>query len=386
MTRVLNVVGGLNRGGAETWMIQVLRGMTGSGIQLDFLVHRDGPFHYQAEAEALGARVIDCKGLRFPPLYAWNLMMILRRNGPYQVIHSHSHHFSGITLLVAAIAGVPVRVVQSHLDTRQVDAEAGTCRRIYTTVMKRLIWSCATVGTAVSGRAADALFPPDWREHGKWRVMLLGIDPQPFESPVDGESLRRELGIPAGVSVVGHVGRFEAQKNHTFLLRVAAEYLRMAPETIFLLVGDGPLRKDIEREARELGIERQICFAGVRKDVPALMRGVMDVFVLPSLFEGLPLVLLEAQAAGLPCLLSDNIAEESDAAPLLIHREPLASSAACWANRLQGLMGMPAAIRSLGCPELVAIGRSIEGLMECYSVPNVKCKFHVISQQRVPPL
>jgi glycosyltransferase involved in cell wall biosynthesis len=379
MTRVLNVLGGLNRGGAETWMIQVLHQMKDTGIQLDFLVHGDGPFHYQAEAEALGSRVIVCRGLRFPPLYALNLMLILKRYGPYQVIHSHNHHFSGITLLFAAIAGVPVRVVQSHLDTRQVDAQAGICRRIYTGMMKRLIWSFATVGTAVSRRAADALFPPDWREHGKWRVMLLGIDPEPFESPVDGESLRRELGIPAGVTVVGHVGRFEAQKNHTFLLRVAAEYLKMAPKTVFLLVGDGPLRKEIEGEARELGIAGQIYFAGVRKDVPALMRGVMDVFVLPSLFEGLPLVLLEVQAAGLPCLLSDNIADESDLVPMLIHREPLASSAACWAIRLRRLLEMRAATSSPGCPELVGIDKSIKGLMECYSVSNLTHKCHALS-------
>ena len=379
MTRVLNVLGGLNRGGAETWMIQALHAMKDTGIQLDFLVHTDGPFQYQAEAEALGSRVIVCKGLRFPPLYAFNLMRILKTYGPYQVIHSHSHHFSGITLLVAAAAGVPVRVVQSHLDTRQVDAEAGTLRRIYTGVMKRLIWSCATVGTAVSGRAADALFPPDWRAQEKWRVMLLGIDPEPFVTPVDGESLRRELGIRAGVTVVGHVGRYEAQKNHTFLLRIAAEYLKTAPETIFLLVGDGPLREDIEAEARELGIAGQICFAGVRKDVPALMRGVMDVFVMPSLFEGLPLVLLEAQAAGLPCLLSDNIAEETDLMPLLMNRESPASSAASWATHLRALTEMQAATRSPGCPELVGIDKSIKGLMKCYSVPNVNENCHALS-------
>lgn len=379
MTRVLAVLGGLNRGGAETWMIQAVRRMQGSGIQFDFLVHRDGPFHYQAEVEALGSRIIVCRGVGFPPLYAFNLIRILRKYGPYQVVHSHNHHFSGITLLVAAIAGVPVRVVQSHLDTRQVDADAGPCRRIYTGLMKRLIWNCATVGTAVSTRAADALFPPEWRDHEKWRVMLLGIDPEPFESPVDGESLRRELGIPAGVTVVGHVGRFEAQKNHTFVLRVAAEYLKRVPDTMFLLMGDGPLRKDIEVQASELGIAERICFAGVRKDVPALMRGVMDVFLFPSLFEGLPLVLLEAQAAGLPCLLSDGIAEETDVLPWLMHRESLESSAASWATRLQELTEMQARTRSAGCPERVGIDRSIRGLMECYSVSNMKDKCQTVS-------
>lgn len=380
MTRVLSVVGGLDRGGVETWMIQVLQGLNETGIQLDFLVHREGPFQYQAEAERLGARVIVCRGVRFPWLYAWNLMGVLKKHGPYQVIHSHNHHFSGVILLVGAIAGVPVRVVQSHLDTRQVDDQAGTYRRLYTGVMKRLIWSCATVGTAVSERAADALFPPNWRELGnKWHVMLLGIDPEPFLTPVDGESLRREFGIPAGVTVVGHVGRFESQKNHTFLLRVAAEYLRSASETIFLLVGDGPLREEIEAEARELGIADQIRFAGVRKDVPALMRGVMDVFIMPSLFEGLPLVLLEAQAAGLPCLLSDSIAEESDVTPSLIYREYLSSSVACWARRLGWLVDTHAAARQVGSPELVGIDRSIKGLVECYSVSN-STTFHAITE------
>jgi glycosyltransferase involved in cell wall biosynthesis len=234
--------------------------------------------------------------------------------------------------------------------------------------MKRLIWNCATVGIAVSRRAADALFPPDWRDHEKWRVMLLGIDSEPFEKTVDGNTLRRELGIRPDVNVVGHVGRFEEQKNHTFLLRIAAEYLKRDGNAVFLLVGDGPLKQRIEAEATELGIAGQICFAGIRKDVPALMRGVMDVFLFPSLFEGLPLVLLEAQAAGLVCLLSDNIAEETDVVPLLLHRESLASSAASWAIRLRSLMELRASVRPLACPELVGIGRSIRGLMECYSV------------------
>ncbi len=384
MIRVLNVVGGLNRGGVETWLIQVLHRLKDQGVQVDFLVPEEGPFHYQAEAEAMGSRVIVAKGVRFPPLYALNLMLILRKYGPYQIIHSHIHYFGGIPLLVAAIAGVPVRVVQSHLDTREMDAKAGIARRVYTRVMKRLIWNCATVGTAVSKKAADALFPPDWREQEKWRVMLLGISTEPFARPVCGDALRRELGIPQGAAVVGHVGRFEAQKNHRFLLRIVAEYLKRAPNTVLLLVGDGPLRKEIEAEAKELGIERQICFAGVRKDVPALMRGVMDVFLLPSLFEGLPLVLLEAQAAGLPSLLADSVAEETDVVPALMHRESLASSAASWATRLAAVLEMPAATRTSGRPELVGIDRSIEGLMQCYSVPNVNEQHHAIPRSVRP--
>ena len=379
MTRVLVVLGGLNRGGAETWMIQVAQRMKNVGVQFDFLVHEDGPFHYQAEAEELGSRIIPCKGLRFPPLYALNLLHILKKYGPYQVIHAHVHYYSGIPLLIAAIAGVPVRVVQSHLDTRQVDAEAGMLRRIYLGLMKKLIWNFATVGTAVSRKAADALFPRDWNEHRKWHVMLLGINAEPFEAAVDAEALRQELGIPMGVMVVGHVGRFESQKNHAFLLRVIAEYLRSTPAAVFLLVGDGPLRADIEDQAAELGISKNIRFVGVRKDVPALMRGVMDVLVLPSLFEGLPLVLLEAQAAGLPCLLSDNIAEDSDLVHELISREPLTSSAEGWAARLVSLKSrLPN--RARGYPELVGIEKSIDGLIRSYSIPGVHCNVEAFSK------
>ncbi len=379
MTRVLVILGGLNRGGAETWMIQVAKRLRNTDIRFDFLVHADGPFDYQADAESVGARVIPCKGLHFPPLYAWNLMSILKRYGPYQVVHSHVHYFSGVPLLVGAIVGVPVRMVQCHLDTRHEDAQANSFRRVYTGLMKRLIWHSATVGTAVSNNAASALFPPDWSQRTKWRIMLLGIDTEPFESPISAESLRRELGIPPDVLVVGHVGRFEAQKNHSFLLQVAAEYLKLTPTAVFLLVGDGPLRADIESEVRLLGIGENVKCVGVRKDVPALMRGVMDLFVLPSLFEGLPLVLLETQAAGLPCLLSDNIAEDSDLAPGLIHRLPLTASAVAWAYRLASLE--PQSRReSRGCLELVGIDRSVKELIESYSVQAASFEYAAHSE------
>ena len=366
MKRALVLLGGLNRGGAETWMVQVLRPLREKGVQVDFLVHEHGPFQYEALATQAGARILHCGGLRCPPLYAWNLFRILRRHGSYDVFHSHVHHFSGLPLMLTAMAGVPVRLVQSHLDTRKVDAESGTRRRAYIRLMQQLIWSFATAGTAVSEHAADALFPPDWREKSNWRVMLLGIDTSPFALPVDGKALRRELNIPEAATVVGHVGRFDAQKNHGFLLRIAAEYIRQDPCAVFLLVGDGPKRASVEQQAAELGIADSVRFAGVRSDVPALMVGVMDCFVLPSLFEGLPLVVLEAQAAGLPCLLSDAIAEETDRVPELVFRESLSRSAEIWARRLQQLHNV--AGPSTRVLSLVDIGQSVSGLMECYSM------------------
>ena len=375
MTRVLHVLGGLNRGGAETWMMQVLRRIQGHGIHIDFVVQEDGPFDYRADAEALGARVIVCRDVRFPLLYALNLVLILKRYGPYQAVHSHIHYFSGVVLLAATMARVPVRVVQSHLDTRQLDAHAGIGRRMYMRTIKRLIWTCTTVGTEVSARAAEALFPPDWRYKPKWEVRLLGISPEPFQRDVDGCALRRELAIPAGHAVIGHVGRFDAQKNHTFLLRIAAEHLKKAPNTTFLLVGAGPLQDRIRGEAREMEILDNVCFAGVREDVPALMRGVMNAFLMPSLFEGLPLVLMEAQAAGLPCLLSSGIAEEIDVVPSLMVRESLTSPAEIWSSRLLTMMEADTKTESHTFPEPFSIDASIRGLMKCYSLSNIDRSF-----------
>jgi glycosyltransferase involved in cell wall biosynthesis len=337
MKRILHIVGNLNRGGAETWLIQVLRRLDRQEFQFDFVVHSDGPFQYQAEIEALGSKVLVCRGFTNPLLYGVNLLDILRRRGPYDCLHSHMHHFSGIPLLIARIAGTPMRVVHSHLDTSVIDQDAGVLRRSYTGVMKRVIWSCCTTGTAASIKAADALFPPGWRADPKWKVLHYGIELEPYQQPVPRHEIRKQLGIPNDALVIGHIGRFEGQKNHAFLLNIAAEVVRIMPKAIFLLVGDGPLRPVIEHKAKTMNLINNLIFTGVRTDVPLLMQGVMDVFLFPSCYEGLGLVLLEAQASGLPCLISDQIPSEADVIKDLVIREALTTPPQRWAERLLGL-------------------------------------------------
>jgi glycosyltransferase involved in cell wall biosynthesis len=367
MKRILHILGGLNRGGIETWLIHVLRRIDRQRFQFDFVVHSDGPFQYQAEVESLGSKVLVCRGFRNPLIYGSNLLGILRRYGPYDCLHSHMHHFSGIPLLIARMTGIPIRVVHSHLDTSMLDQDAPFSRRSYTGAMKRLIWSCCTTGTAVSTKAADALFPPRWRNDRRWQVMLLGIELERFRGRVNGNALRRELGIPDGATVIGHAGRFERQKNHAFALEIAAECIRQGPEMMLLLVGDGPLRPEIERKAHSMGLSNHVRFAGVRSDVPALMRGVMDVFLLPSIYEGLPIVLLEAQAAGLFSLISDVIAEESDFVRQLVSRESLSTPPMIWAAQLRELAAKSRAHQFTGIPEKFSIDASVERLMHCYA-------------------
>jgi glycosyltransferase involved in cell wall biosynthesis len=334
--RVLHVVGGPNRGGAETWLVQVLRRLDRDCYKFDFLVHSNEHYAYEDEVVSLGSRVIRCLSPNNLPRYAMNFRRVLKEYGPYDCVHSHVHDYSGIVLALAAFNDVPIRVVQSHLDSRPVDALAGTARRIYLKVMRQLIARYATIGTAVSAKAGDCLFPPNWRSRGNWRLDPLGIDLEPFMVDVDRARVRKSLGIPDGALVIGHVGRFQEQKNHTFLADIAAQFLRIRPDAVFVLIGEGSLRPAIEARVNEEGLARNFLFLGVRSDVPKLMKGAFDAFLFPSLYEGLPLTVLEAQAAGLPCLISDSVSSEGDTR--LVFRESLSNSPEVWAERLNRVL------------------------------------------------
>jgi glycosyltransferase involved in cell wall biosynthesis len=218
-----------------------------------------------------------------------------------------------------------------------LQARAGVARRFYLRLMKTWVRAHATAGIAVSENAAYSFFGPNWRSDRRWRLLYCGIDLDQFESDVDRDALRADLGIPRDAFVVGHVGRFDEQKNHTFLVEIFRELLRCRPNSVLLLIGGGSLKRSIERKAEQLGIRDRILFLENRPDVPRLMKGAMDVLAFPSHFEGLPLVLLEAQAAGLPCLISDTIAEETTVVPALVRRFSLSRTAAAWSEELMAL-------------------------------------------------
>ncbi len=327
--RILHVLGGLNRGGAETWLVQILRHIDRTKYQLDFLVHTNQPCAYDSEVRSLGARVIPCVSPSDPVRYTCNFLRILHEMGPYDCVHSHVHRFTGYVLTLARLAGVPVRIAHSHLADEEADN-----RQFYQLAMATLLRIGATAGLGVSAKAAKSLFGENWKIESRWQVLHLGIDLEPFSRPVDSLRVRAEFGIPAHAYVVGHVGRFFSQKNHTFLLDVARHLCAASPEAIFVLVGDGPLRTTMETKAENLGIARNIRFMGIRDDVVRLMKGLMDAFLLPSLYEGFPVVLMEAQAAGLRCFIADTISAETDIFPELITRLSLADGASVWAESL----------------------------------------------------
>ena len=330
--RVLHVVGGMNRGGAETWLMHVLRHIDRDRFRFDFLVHTDKPCAYDDEIRDLGSKIIPCLVPSQPWRYAVKFARIMREYGPYDVVHSHVHHYSGFVLWLAKRSGVRTRIAHSHNENKPDDANPNLYRRIYLSTMVCFLRFNATIGLAASNKAAQALYGQDWKNDPRWHVLYCAVDLAPFFEENDKMAIRKELGIPENAFVVGHVGRFSEQKNHAFLLDVIRCMVERDPDVRCLLVGDGPLRQDIENKIIRLGLTKHVIFTGVRADVPRLMLGAMDVFLLPSHYEGLGLVLIEAQAAGLPCVFSDVIPSEADVVPTLVKRVSLAQPPEKWAE------------------------------------------------------
>ncbi len=327
--RILHVIGVMDRGGTETWLLHILRNIDRKKLQMDFLVHTNEAGAYDAEIQALGGRVFHCPYPESPIRYAKRFIEIARQYGPFDVIHSHLHHFSGFVLALARAARIPSRVSHSHNYFPHTDN--AWARRVYRHVGTWFIDATCTHGLAASVQAASDLFGEKWSTDPRFEVLHCGIDMEPFLASADSVQVRSEFGFESRNLVVGHVGRFEQQKNHEFLIEIACRAVPQDSDVRFLLVGDGPLRPSLEAKVRRLGLTEHIVFAGSRADVPRLMLGAFDRFLFPSLHEGLGLALIEAQAAGLPCTISTDVPCEADVIPQLITRLPLSLSPEAWA-------------------------------------------------------
>jgi len=332
--KVLHCIGSMNQGGAETWLMRVLRRIDRQQFHLDFCCLSGQPGAYASEIEALGRKIHPCKASRNLVRFNRDFGRIL--DGGYDIVHSHVHYFSGYLLWRAKAAGVRGRIAHSHTTLRQRNPSLG--RIAYLIWMRNWIHKYANAGVAVSHGTAQTLWGRDWQQDNRWRVIYCGIDlPDPhLASPRD--QVRQALGISPTHLLVGHVGNFYESKNHKFLVDVAHAMVRRNPRTSFLLVGDGPLKERIEGEVQRMGLEDHFIFAGLRPDVPRLL-SAMDLFLMPSRYEGLPIAGLEAQAAGLPVVFSDAITREACVVTELVTYLSLDSPSDEWASQLLALAG-----------------------------------------------
>lgn len=319
--RVLHVVTHMNRGGLETMLMNYYRNIDRTQVQFDFLVHRQERAAYDDEIESLGGKIY-----RLPRLNPWSrsylnaLNCFFVEHPEYKIVHSHLDCMSAIPLAAAKRAGVPVRIAHSHSSSQ--DRDLKYLIKLY---YKRKIPAIATDLFACGDSAGRWMFSKN-----SFSVVNNAIDAKYYVyDPVAREKERKNLGISNNTLVVGNVGRFSYPKNHVFLIEVFNKIIQRCDAEL-LLVGDGELRPAIEKKVQELGIKDRVIFTGVRDDVPALMQA-MDVFLFPSHYEGLPVTLIEAQAAGLPCLVSDGVPLECKKTDL-VYQLPLKEGPEHWAN------------------------------------------------------
>lgn len=337
--RILHVLFVLDSGGIEKYLIDVLRHIDRDRFHLDFVAHViPAASPYIEEIRSLGSQVILCpdprQNLRHPWQYIHAFNQILRQYGPYDIIHSHTGFFDGVVLRLASKAGIPIRITHTHTDTAAIMGRGGFVRRIYYTLMKSWVNRYATVGLGMRQNLIADMFGLVRDADPRWQVIEYGIDLTAFQVQIDRTMMRNELGIPQDAFVIGHVGRFSGEKNHQFILDVAAQTIQREPKMYLLLVGDGSQRPTIEQKAVKLGLSDRVIFTGVRSDIAQLMLGAMDVFLFPSLYEALGFVRLEAQACGLPCIVSDTVPEEGDVVKSLVQRISLSQPASVWSEMI----------------------------------------------------
>ncbi len=368
--RILHVLGTMDPGGVETWLINVLRYIDRDQLEFHFCTFGPHPGLFAGEVEKLGGRMVPCpRGLN-PWSFRRRFRKILRE-GKYDAVHSHVTLFSGVVLRWAQAEGIPMRIAHSHAS--HDDKPDTLPRRHYRRIMKSWIDRYSTQGLAASRIAAAQLFGKDWEADERFRVLHCGIDLLPFQEPAVRDEVRKELGLPLDVPIVGHVGRFVPAKNHSFLLKIFGELLKKRPDVHLLLVGDGVLRPEIEAQAKSMSLSGHVHFVGTRTDVPRLMRGAIDIFVFPSLWEGLPVTLIEAQAAGLPSIVSDTVTSEASVLCDRFTQLPLSVRSEEWAARAvdalqKGRAEAGSALQAIAQSDF-CIQRSSSTLSSLYATP-----------------
>ena len=328
--RILHVIGVMHHGGAETMIMNFYRHIDRTKVQFDF-VENEGMFaDYDEEIRALGGRIYHCpryRGRNHFQYVAWWKQFLAEHGGEYKAVHGHIGSTAAIYLKLARDAGL-YTIAHSH--SISFFNLKGVVYQMYaypTRFIADYFFGCSTLaGITRYGRRVC-------KDPGKFKMLNNAIETERFAFNAEiRERMRRELGV-ADKTVIGHVGRFALPKNHVFLLEVFEQIHRANPDTCLLLVGDGELRGKIEEQAAQAGLTGSVIFAGVHNDVSPFYQA-MDVFVMPSLFEGLPLTILEVQSSGLPCVISDKIPEECIQSTGLITIRSLEETAEQWAAHI----------------------------------------------------
>lgn len=327
MVRILHVVPNMDAGGLETFIMNMYRNIDREKIQFDFLVHYKKKCHYDDEIERLGGKIYrlsfreDNNFIK----YIYQLIKFFKNHKEYKIIHGHMLSAAFFYLGIAKINKVPIRIIHSHNTSTEKNLKGNI-----KSLMLKLSKINSNLWLACSQKAGNFIYG-----NKEFKVINNAIDLNKFQyNNTVRDKIRKELKIEDKF-VVGHIGRFNSQKNHIFLLEIFSELCKKNTNSILILIGKGELEEVIKSKIEELDLQDKVMLLGVRSDINDIYQG-LDVFVLPSLFEGLPVVGVESQAAGLQTILSDTISDEIRISNN-VHFLKLTDGAKAWAEYINSL-------------------------------------------------
>lgn len=332
MIRVLQVFGRMDCGGAETMIMNIYRNIDRSKVQFDFVVHTSDKCDFDDEIKSLGGRIFSVPrfNLKNALFYKSAWRKLLSKHPEWKMIHGHIMSVASIYLTIAKNFGL-VTISHSHIAGKT----QGIKSMVRDVLQKQLT---ADYYMACSNSAGEWLFGDRIVNNKHYYILPNAINVDKFRyNPECREQKRKELGLTNEV-LIGHIGRFQNQKNHLYLIEVFNKFVKRINNSKLLLVGRGELEEQVKKRVNELGIQDKVIFAGVRFDVNELIQA-MDVFVFPSLFEGLGIVLIEAQTSGLPCVMSDTVPKEAILIEDLVTVMKLNQSADEWADHIISRLG-----------------------------------------------
>lgn len=326
--RLLCFSSSMDAGGAETFLMKIYRNIDREKFQFDFLVNTKKESFYDNEIVKMGGKIYYV-----PPksknilVYAWKTYKIVKENNYEYVLRMTAHSLGSLDLLIAMIAGASQRALRAT----NAGNISGSMGKIFNKLFSWMPRRIPTVKIAPSTEAAEFLFGKGCIANHEVCLLKNAIPLAFYQyDKKQRNRIREEFDISSNF-VIGHVGRFNKQKNHKFLIEVFSEVIKVKPEAILILVGKGELENDIREQILMLGLGDKVIFTGVRKDIPSLLMA-MDIMIFPSFFEGMPNIIIEAQATGLPCLVSDSITNEVKLTDLIHYKSVKADDAKCWSK------------------------------------------------------
>lgn len=329
--RILHVVRKMDKGGVQSMIMNYYRNIDPTMIQFDFVVQDSEKGFYDDEIYGLGGNIYIAKNLTNIFGYYNSLNTILKQN-KYQIIHIHQNFANVHSLLVAYFNKIPVRISHSHNDY----PEKNLIRKIMKKNIKLFINILSTHRFSCSVNAGNWLYGVSQVKKGNVYVVNNAINTEKYSfNKKTRIEVRRELNLKDSI-VIGHVGNFNTQKNHSFLIDVFEQYLKINKNSFLFLVGEGNLENTIRKKVESKNMNENVKFLGTQSDVEKWLN-VFDIFLLPSLHEGLPVTLIEAQTTGLKCLISNEVTKDVALTNLLKYLS-LDLSPDVWAKELNNMI------------------------------------------------